>query len=229
VRSHFYGKLVYSLQSGLNVVKHGILAILRNHIYSIICDACVKLKKIATILLLCLFLFNWFGYRFITTLLESRADDRMEAAIDREDYSNNSLISIKIPSNVPYYNATTSFERAEGEIEINGMHYKYVKRRIVKDSLELLCVADLQKTQIRKSGDNFFKLVNDLHQNNSNKKQDNSVAKSLLADYLVASSEGAIQPAIIALSSSFSPGVADALQHVCRIPQEQPPDQVVIA
>jgi hypothetical protein len=191
--------------------------------------ACVNLKKIATILLLGLFLFNWFGYRFITSFLESRADASMEAAIDRNDYSNNSLISIKIPSNVPYYNGTTSFERADGEIEINGLHYKYVKRRIVKDSLELLCVADVQKTQIKKSGENFFKLVNDIHQNNGNKKQDNSFAKSLLADYIVSSSGATLQPVILSLSSSFLPGRADQLQHVCRSPQEQPPDGALIA
>ena len=114
-------------------------------IFHNLASACVKLKKIATISLLCLFLFNWFGYRLVTSFLESKADARMEAAIDQDNYSNNSLISIKIPSNVPYYNGTTSFERVDGEIEINGMHYKYVKRRIVKDSLELLCVADVQK------------------------------------------------------------------------------------
>ena len=62
-----------------------------------------------------------------------------------------------------------SFERAEGEVEMNGILYKYVKSRVYNDSLEMLCIPNTAKQQLLTSKDNFAKAVMDL-QNDSNKK-----------------------------------------------------------
>lgn len=186
------------------------------------------LKKIATISLLLLFLFNWFGYRIISNYYEHRSDVQLEATFDQEQYNSNDLVSIKIPSNVPYYTGTAGFERADGEVEMNGVRYKYVKRRIFKDSLELLCIADYQKKQLQQSRDDFFKSVNDLQHNSSGKKQDNGFAKNSLSEYCWNVISFQLTPPAIQRSVLSLPGDVTLIA-VSRSPQEQPPDATLVS
>jgi hypothetical protein len=128
------------------------------------------LKRIASILLVGILLFNWGGYRFFTAYLENRADSRLEASIDANDYNEADLISIKIAANLPYLANSKSYERIDGEITIKGINYKYVKRRLYNDSLELLCIPNMDKTGVQRAGKDFYQLANDIATNNSSKK-----------------------------------------------------------
>jgi len=129
------------------------------------------LKRIATILLLGMLLFNWIGYRFFTSYLEEKSDARLEAQLDNNNYDESQLISIKVPvSHLAYYNSSAKFERVDGQIEINGVKYKYVKSRLYNDSLELLCIPNIASMQLQNVKSDFFKIANDLQNNSQNKK-----------------------------------------------------------
>lgn len=143
------------------------------------------LKKILAIAFLGVLLFNWGGYRLLTSYLEERADTQLEAQLDLNNYDESALISIKIPTNLPYYTNSISFERVDGSITIQGVPYKYVKRRIYNDSLELLCIPNNVKTGIQKAGDNFYRLSNDLVSNNHKKSGSNHghTVKFSIQDY----------------------------------------------
>jgi hypothetical protein len=128
------------------------------------------LKKISSILLLSILLFNWLGYQLLTSLLEDNANRRLETALDNNEYNESDLISIKIPiSYLPYYNNSASFERIDGQVEIQGLEYKYVKRRIYKDSLELLCIPNPSVMNLKEAKNEFFRFVNDLQHNGNDK------------------------------------------------------------
>lgn len=131
-----------------------------------------------------IFLFNWFGYRLLTSFLQDRANASLEFQLDNNKYDESQLISIKIPANLPYYTNSKNYDRVDGQISINGKHYNYVKRRLFNDSLEYLCIASEEKTRLSNARDDFFKLINDL-QHPQNKKQGNNLiaAKNLLAEY----------------------------------------------
>ena len=88
------------------------------------------MKKIASILLLGILLFNWCGYRWVINLVQQSADAKLEARLDRDDYDESQLIEIKVPVDMPYQSDWAGFERYDGEIEVNGIHYKYVKRKV---------------------------------------------------------------------------------------------------
>ena len=151
-----------------------------------ILQALTALKQIATILLLGLLFFNWFGYRIVSDCLQQQADTKLEAKLDNNDYDESQLIELRVPINLPYHNDWKAFERYNGEIEIEGVHYKYVKRKVEKGELVLLCLPNSQKQLLQSARDNFFKLVNDLQQNNSGKKSDtgnSSSFKSQFSDY----------------------------------------------
>jgi len=126
------------------------------------------MKRAAAILLLSIFLFNWFGYRLLSDYLQHRSDTQLEAQLDQQQYNEASLIEIRVPLNMPYQNVSSSFERYDGEIEFNGIHYKYVKRKVENGELVLLCLPNQNKMQLQNARNEFFKLVNDL-QNSSQK------------------------------------------------------------
>ena len=147
------------------------------------------MKKIAAILLLGTLLFNWFGYQLLTDYLQYHADEKLEARLDNDDYDEAHLIELKIPVSLPYQTNWDDFERFKGEIEIDGIHYKYVKRKVYNDSLILLCLPNEGKMQIENARENFFKLVNDLQASKSQKNNGKGASfafKYLLSEYWVA-------------------------------------------
>jgi hypothetical protein len=143
------------------------------------------LKKIASILLLGILLFNWCGYRWVINFLQESADTQLEARLDKNDYDESQLIEIKVPISMPYQTDWAGFERYDGEIEVNGIHYKYVKRKVQDGQLVLKCIPNETKQRLETVKDDLFKLVNDLQQDHSAKKpaSPNSIVKNALGDY----------------------------------------------
>jgi hypothetical protein len=141
------------------------------------------LKRAASILLLGVLLFNWGGYRLFTSYLEYEADVRLTADLDQDNYDEADLISIKVANNLPYYTANSAtYERVDGEITIKGVPHKYVKRRMYNDSLELLCIPNIEKTGLQNAKDKFFLLANDLASDNHSSKKE---GQSFLAKFSV--------------------------------------------
>jgi hypothetical protein len=119
------------------------------------------LRKIATILLLGILLFNLVGYRVLVGYMQDRTGRNMEASLDDNRYDESQLLSVKVPiSHLSYYNADNQFERVDGSIELGGVQYRYVKRRIYNDSLELLCLPDHAATTLQAFKNDFYRLVN---------------------------------------------------------------------
>lgn len=142
-------------------------------------------KRTASILLLIILAFNWLGYRFISNIMERKANIAFEDRIERSDYDESNLIELRIPLNAPYISGhSEAFERYDGEIEIEGVHYKYVKRKIVNGDLVLLCIPNETKNRFENLEVDFFKLVNDLDQpGQENGKKSSSAFKSLVTEY----------------------------------------------
>jgi|SRR5450432_1399745 len=123
------------------------------------------MKRIVSILLLILLLFNWFGYRVLISMIEDKANARLAAELDANKYDESQLVSLKIPIKyISYYSSSTTFERIDGQIEINAIQYEYVKRRIYKDSLEVLCIPNHEAMKLKAAQNEFFRFSNDLAQ-----------------------------------------------------------------
>ena len=119
--------------------------------------------------------FNWYGYQLVSSFLESRADRQLEARLDNNKYDDSQLILIKVAStHLSYYNSSTQFERVDGKIEVGGIEYKYVKRRLYNDSLELLCIPNQTAMGLKSAKNEFFQLVNDLQSHNGQDKKSDS-------------------------------------------------------
>jgi hypothetical protein len=144
------------------------------------------LRKIATILLLGILLFNWIGYRLYSSYVENETSRQFEAQLDINKYNEQELISVKIPeTHLSEYTNSKSFQRVDGQVEIKGIVYSFVKQRLYNDTLEFLCVPNHSLTNIQKANNDYFKLVNDLQHSGQNKKADShsNSSKSFSADY----------------------------------------------
>ncbi len=184
------------------------------------------MKKIASVILLGLLLFNWCGYRWVLNIVQQNADTKLEASLDRNDYDESQLIEIKVAVNMPYQTDWADFERYDGEIEVNGVHYKYVKRKIEGGQLVLKCIPNQTKQRLETAKGDLFKITNDIQQDNSAKKTGNaglSLVKSALGDYdnLQQLNFSALHAAVTApLYNAYQPHLVADLLH--SIP-EQPP------
>jgi len=185
------------------------------------------MKKVAAILLMGILIFNWYGYKLLSLYLENRADRRLEASLDVNRYDESQLISIKVPaSHLSYFNSDAQFERVDGQIEVGGIQYKYVKRRLFNDSLELLCIPNHTAMRLQTARNQFFQLVNDIQQHNgqSKKSDAHAAAKGFSpTDYDVVSALTVEHPYAVV----HSPAVrvdAPSLSTSYHFKVEQPPD-----
>ena len=140
------------------------------------------MKQFTAILLLTVLLFNLCGYQWLIAGLQKQHDTKLTAQLDNDRYRNEDLISIKTPLSMPYYNRTLDFERVDGAIQIDGVEYRYVKRRIINDSLELLCLPNTVKQKLQTAKSDYFKLSNDVQQPENGKKAVN-IIKAVSPDY----------------------------------------------
>ena len=104
--------------------------------------------------------------------LQHLADTTLEARLDINDYSEASLIEFKVPLDLPYQTDWKGFERFDGEVTVEGQHYKYVKRKVQDGMLVVKCIPNENKHRIESARDQFFQLANDLQNNDGAKKSD---------------------------------------------------------
>jgi hypothetical protein len=184
------------------------------------------LKRAASILLLGTLLFNWCGYRLLTSYLEDSAHAALEAKLDDNNYNQSQLISIKVPvTRLGYYTNSVKFERVDGQIEIGGIQYKFVKRRLYNDSLELLCIPDHAAMNLQTAKNEFFKLVNDLQRSGGEKKggSNSGSSKSFSIDYYT--EDEILNLSHLQISGLPSPSSYSFYLPSCYSPiAEQPPD-----
>ncbi|MBN9379378.1 MAG: hypothetical protein J0H74_01350 [Chitinophagaceae bacterium] len=185
------------------------------------------MKRIAAILLMGILFFNWYGYKLLSFYLEDRADRRLEASLDKDRYDESQLISIKVPSShLSYYNSNTQFERVDGQIEVKGIQYKYVKRRLYNDSLELLCIPNHDAMKLQTARNQFFQLVNDIQQHNGHSKKSDThhTTKSFFPTDYEAIHGLTIEQLYTVINMPMEQGQASSLTTSYHLTAEQPPD-----
>lgn len=138
--------------------------------------SCTALRKVAAILLVIIFFFNLIGYKYVFSILQTRADARLESLIDNNEYDDALLIELRVQLEMPYQYRFTDFERHYGQISIDGQVYTYVKRKIEGDQLILKCIPNTSKTTLINIAADFTKA-------NSNNSQGDLPMKSLVKHF----------------------------------------------
>jgi hypothetical protein len=99
-------------------------------------------------LLLTVHLFNLAGYTLLFEYFIQRSNEQLIQQLDNHQYNDSELIEVKIALHMPYLTNWSEYERIDGEAEVNGIYYSYVKRKIRNDTLYLLCLPNKNKTQL---------------------------------------------------------------------------------
>lgn len=85
----------------------------------------------------------------VIAYMEKSSERSIEQKVNKSEYNEAELLSVKTKLNLPYYTSSPEFERAYGSVSINGVVYEYVQKRIYNDTLELLCLPNGAKTALQ--------------------------------------------------------------------------------
>ncbi len=80
---------------------------------------------------------------------------KLEKQLDANLYSEDDLIELKLAINLPYQTNSADYERYDGEVEYDGVIYKYVKRKVYNDTLYLKCLPNVNKMSQEYSNLNY--------------------------------------------------------------------------
>ena len=166
--------------------------------------------------------FNLAGYRWLFSAIEKNATANLEQKISAGKYSDEQLVEIRIPLNMPYY-SDKDYEDVYGETDFNGEHYQYVKRKVSDNTLYLLCLPNKEKTSIVKEKNEFTKAVNDIPGNKEGSQQKSSLAKLLTTEFREDETAFNINNYFIS-SLSFVSRNADAKDLFIPLTDTQPPE-----
>jgi hypothetical protein len=140
----------------------------------------VHLKKIISIALLLIFLFNLGGYYLIYWGLAYHAGIEMDKRLEANNYSPEETVTFKIPIALPYYFDWKDYERMEGSYEENGEFFKLVKQKFEGDTLYIVGIKDHQKKRLVNAMADFVKLSTDLP---ASSQHAGKLLSSLIKDY----------------------------------------------
>lgn len=141
------------------------------------------MKKIIAILLLALHVFNFAGYSAVFNLLQQRASTRIVDKLDKGVYDETELMEVKIPFPLPYATNWKEYERCDGEFEVSGIIYNYVKRKLCNDTLFLLCIPNHEKMKIATAKSDYARLSNDFAGSGKKSQPVSTSVKSVMNEY----------------------------------------------
>lgn len=147
----------------------------RPKILNIVSTTTDGLKRLAAILFISIVLFNLYGYQFVIDFFQDKQEVQLQSSIDNDQYNEQDLVYIKLPVNLPYYSNSANYEKITGSVTVSGVEYKYVKRRIYNDSIELACVLNTGKQEFQSARDEFMKLGNDWLNTHPTKKSTTNI------------------------------------------------------
>ena len=166
--------------------------------------------------------FNLAGYRWLFSAIEKNATANLEQKISAGKYSDEQLVEIRIPLNMPYF-SDKDYEEVYGETDFNGEHYQYVKRKVSGNTLYLLCLPNKEKTSLVKVKNEFTKAVNEIPGNKEGSQQKSGFVKLLTTEFRV--NETALDINNYSISSlSFVSRNANAKDLFITFTDAQPPE-----
>jgi hypothetical protein len=138
-------------------------------------------KKIASILLLALLLYNAFGYYLLFAYQKGQQQDMSVYILPESAFD-------VLKFNVAIYTSkeNTDFEYLNDALEVQGKNYQIVKKRIHNDSLEMYYLRDYRKDALRQNLNDIVESQTFNNLNNSSSKETpiKQLLKSFLKEYV---------------------------------------------
>ena len=120
------------------------------------------MKKFATILLLCVHLFYLGGYMLVFQYFIDRSDVQIVKQLYGDKAGSVKLIQLKVPVHMPTIDDWTDFANIQGQIQLNDTYYNYVRLKMTKDTMYLICLPNNVKSKLAKANVIMAKNLNDV-------------------------------------------------------------------
>jgi hypothetical protein len=158
----------------------------KNDIFDVHSRLNKPMKRVCSIFFLSLMLLNTIGYYEVLITIEKLHIDHTVRKISANENEINGNLLLKIPTSLPYTQDDKEYKRAFGEIVVDGQIYHFVKQKVYQDTLYIVCLKDLEATQVRNVISDYSKTFADNHQNTDTSHE--VVAFSFAKFYLLWSS-----------------------------------------
>ena len=108
--------------------------------------------------------------------MQQKVNAQLETGLDNNLYNESELVELKVPLNLPYQTSWSAFQRCDGEIQIDGILYKYVKQKVANDTLYLMCIPNQKKMHLETTRNDLFAKANGIAQHDNSQKSNKAPA-----------------------------------------------------
>lgn len=150
-----------------------------------------------------------------------RSESFVEQQISKGLYNVHDLVEVKVPVSMPRVTDWTEYEPISGQVQLQGDCYNYVKLRVTRDTLYIMCVPNYSTTRLTNANIIYAKQVSDVPLNK--KGNTNSIKTfSFNTYYHLSAIDIAAQPPVT-LTKVLNPTSAGAVPNVFLDTLDQPP------
>jgi hypothetical protein len=112
------------------------------------------LKKFIATVMLSIYLFSIGGQLIVHQYLSYLSDRYFEEQTDKGRYNVSDLFEVKLPVDMAQISDWKEFENITGQIQFDNISYNYVKMKLTRTAIYLLCVPNYRTTHA--SGQNVI-------------------------------------------------------------------------
>lgn len=120
------------------------------------------MKKLIAITLLVSHLFSTGGYVAFYKYLQYRSNVFFNEQTAQNKYNKNDLVEVKIPINLPNISDWTAYENVSGTVQFEEASYNYVKIKMTRHAIYLMCVPNYETTTYSTSNVIVAKNIKDI-------------------------------------------------------------------
>lgn len=138
------------------------------------------MKRLFAIIVLNIFLLNVLGYYGVLLGLKHASGTDLAERLNSDMYDLGGTVTFKVPLAIPYGTDSQNYERVDGEFEKDGEIYRLVKRRMVQDTLYIVCVKDEKTSRINSALEDFVQSF----AGQEDDSQQNAPVQGFIKDYV---------------------------------------------
>lgn len=92
--------------------------------------------------------------------LRYHADISMNALLEKDGYEEHETMILKMAVTLPYQLYADGYQKVEGDFEYEGKFYSLIKQKLERDTLYVVCINNIYKTNLEASMTGFERIIN---------------------------------------------------------------------
>jgi hypothetical protein len=133
-------------------------------------------------------LLSTFGYLHFLIVIEQQVSSRAVKRIAENENQISGNVVLRVPVSLPYPSYDNEYKTASGEIMVDGVLYRFVKQKMYRDTLYLVCSRDMATTEARNAISHYSTTFADTYQQKANAPHKATSIFPVFCDYIDSSS-----------------------------------------